>query len=44
MNKACMISIILSTVIYSAFAYADDQNTSDDAYSQCVIRPLKSGS
>lgn len=41
MNKACMITIILSTVIYSTFAYAGDQNTSDDAYSRCVDQTIE---
>ncbi|WP_089605843.1 lysozyme inhibitor LprI family protein [Acinetobacter piscicola] len=41
MMKACMTTIILATLICSTFAYADPQNSSPDAYSQCVDQTIQ---
>lgn len=39
--KACITMTILSTVIFCKFSYADAQNSSPDAYSQCVDQTIQ---
>lgn len=39
--KACITMTILSTVIFCKFSYAGAQNSSPDAYSQCVDQTIQ---